>query len=266
MMRNIPKILTQTVLASPATARFIQNGTCSHVKLLYDFKSRTSIPRRHYSDQVPGKRIMKHDERTQLHLSIVNDPKLTPRQKHVMVTALMADVQCYDEEYGKLVYADPQGKDLLQFIKTRKKIPVFGIPTSFAIAYFLPLSVYSQAAIAIFMSLVSLSDYYRIMRGMRRRIFFIYFEPQHQVYTALTLTGINDFDPVHFKEEDVQPDRLAGPHKVFLHDKIYSAYNEKSAFINDWFFEKIWKEKADSKNTEEEKHINKTQQNMTSGE
>lgn len=39
-------------------------------------------------------------------MSIVNDPKLTPRVKHLMVTALMAKVKFIDDELGQLVYAD----------------------------------------------------------------------------------------------------------------------------------------------------------------
>lgn len=90
------------------------------------------------------------------------------------------------------------------------------------------------------------------MRGMSKRIFFIYYEPQHDMFTAMTLSGIQDFDSVHFKEEDFQPDVLGGFNKVLLHGKNYSVFRGKDAYLNDLIFEQLWKIKHDAEEKDQE--------------
>lgn len=188
-------------------------------------------------------------------MSIVNDPKLTPRVKHLMVTALMAKVKFIDDELGQLVYADPYGKDVLQFIKTRRLVPMLGIPISWVFAFLLPVNVIVQVSMGLILSVISMLDFYRVMRGMSKRIFFIYYEPQHDMYTALTLSGIQDFDSIHFKEEDFQPHALDGFNKVLLHGINYSVFRGKDAYLNDVIFDTLWKIKLDTEEKDKEERV-----------
>lgn len=218
---------------------------------------------RHYSDTASEKPkinrvITPKDDRTQLHFRIINDPKLTLREKHIMVSALIADVKFFDEEYGKLVYADPYGRDVLQFMKTRQLLPLIGIPAACIIAYFIPYSIYIQAAMAGVVSTLCVTEFYRAMTNIKKRIFFIYYEPQHQVYTALNLTGLHDFQATHFSEEDFQPSEKDGPHKVMLHGKTFSAFEGKDAYLNDKYFEILWKEKIVEKDDNVKNEIAET--------
>lgn len=268
MFRTTSKLLARHMLEFSSGTHQVSCRTYIQGKLLNSilFVRAACFSRYYCNDppKKPPKKVIEHDERTQLHLSIVNDPKLTPRQKHVMVTALMAKVRFVDNEFGRLVYADPYGKDVLQFIKTRKRIPMLGIPASCIVALLLPIGVISQAFVALTLSVISMLDFYRVMKGMSKRIFFIYYEPQHQMYTAMTLSGIHDFDSFHFKEEDFQPDVLAGFNKVLVHGKNYSVFRGKDAYINDSFFENLWKVKPDDDEKDQKEKIEKGQNIDTS--
>lgn len=264
MFRSASKHLARHMLEFSSTTCLMSHSTCIQATLL-NSKLRATCPPRYYCNdppKKPPKQVVKHDERTQLHLSIVNDPRLTPRVKHLMVTALMAKVKFIDDELGRLVYADPFGKDVLQFIKTRKRIPMLGIPMSCVLAFFLPVSVTIQVSVGLLLSVISMLDFYRVMRGMSKRIFFIYYEPQHDMFTAMTLSGIQDFDSVHFKEEDFQPDVLGGFNKVLLHGKNYSVFRGKDAYLNELIFEQLWKIKHDTEE-KDQKEKSEMEQNIS---
>lgn len=257
MFRNASKHLARHMLEFSSTTGLMSYSRCIQVKLL-NSKLRATCSLRYFCNdppKKPPKKVIQHDERTRLHLSIVNDPKLTPRVKHLMVTALMAKVKFIDDELGQLVYADPYGKDVLQFIKTRRLVPMLGIPISWVLAFLLPVNVIVQVSMGLILSVISMLDFYRVMRGMSKRIFFIYYEPQHDMYTALTLSGFQDFDSIHFKEEDFQSHALDGFNKVLLHGNNYSVFRGKDAYLNDVIFETLWKIKLDTEEKDKEERV-----------
>ncbi|XP_061166323.1 uncharacterized protein LOC133175231 [Saccostrea echinata] len=264
MLQNTSRTIIRRMMVSPSS-HLMQNSVRNRVNLLSNFSVFNST--RHYSDKstddIKKNRVLSlKDKKLQLHFHIVNDPSLTPREKHLMISALIANVKFCDEEFGKLIYADPYGKEVLQFMKTRKQIPMFGIPASCVMAYFLPYSIYAQVALAGVLSAFCVSDFYRVMSGMKKRIFFIYYEPQQKIYTAMTLAGLQDFMPTHFSEEEFQPNREEGPHKVLLHGKTFSAYEGRDAYLNDSYYEILWKEKTVEKNVKNEDN-SETQQKMS---
>ncbi|XP_062583016.1 uncharacterized protein LOC134244792 [Saccostrea cucullata] len=264
MLLNTSRILVRRVLVSPSS-HLMQNCVGNRVKPVCNFSVLNST--RHYSDKsdemIKKNRVLSpKDKKLQLHFHIVNDPNLTPREKHLMISALIANVKFCDEEFGKLIYADPYGKEVLQFMKTRKQIPMFGIPASCVMAYFLPYGIYAQATLAGVLSALCVSEFYRVLSGMKKRIFFIYYEPQQKIYTAMTLAGLQDFMPTHFSEEEFQPNKEEGAHKVLLHGKTFSAYEGKDAYLNDNFYEILWKEEIVGKNVKNEDNSD-TQQKMS---